>query len=381
VWWDNDYIQNDNSKEFFITNHTKNTFLKPFSATIAINWWDIPKLGSDQNYTITIMNEWWISSISNGLLDISKESLIFSTNHSFDTLNVSNKSFSISNPTGTFNGTYNANNDASVLQESILSVDNMNVSYILWADFIKYPLNNFWLSSCSVTTLWLKTIWITQLEGKWEISWGSENFSNLSTSELRNSIRKNAFTLVRALNSGQIVNNIRYIEWDISLWWEISWYETLIVKNWNVFISSDLNTSDAPFGIIVIKDSWYFLESDYNTSWNIYVGKNVTQINASIYADWAFRSATIDGVSYNEADLWIKLILQGVLFSKNTVGWALSTGWDLLLPGGEITSNIALAKIYDLNYVRRVQICGDDYSFLIEYNPKIQTNPPVWFSF
>jgi hypothetical protein len=104
-------------------------------------------------------------------------------------------------------------------------------------------------------------------------------------------------------------------------------------------------------------------------------------MNAHFFADGALRSANLNGVEYKDSLLWAKLRMKWTLFTRNTIwGWILA-GSDYLLPWGTSTLNRVLASTYDLNYIRRAQVCWevDDYSFLIEYDPTIQTNPPKGF--
>jgi hypothetical protein len=69
------------------------------------------------------------------------------------------------------------------------------------------------------------------------------------------------------------------------------------------------------------------------------------------------------------------------LFTRNTIWWATYIWWKALLPWGAEEEDVDLTRIYDLNYTRQVDVCwDDDYAFRIEYNPRIQTNPPKGFS-
>jgi hypothetical protein len=87
-------------------------------------------------------------------------------------------------------------------------------------------------------------------------------------------------------------------------------------------------------------------------------------------------------MKYADLELNKKLYLKGGIFTRNTVWGAVSAGSDYVLPGGSTTTNLELARIYDLNYMRRAHTCWeiDDYSFLVEYDSRIQSTPPKWFS-
>jgi hypothetical protein len=134
-------------------------------------------------------------------------------------------------------------------------------------------------------------------------------------------------------------------------------------------------------GIIVIKDN-YNVRSDYNKAWNVYIANTVKTINAIIYADWALRSADVNGNNYSDSRLLERLDLIGSVISRNTIWWATQVWWtDYLLPWWAKTTDYDLSSIYDLNYLRKTPICRiEDYAFLIRYNPRVVTNPPKWFS-
>jgi hypothetical protein len=154
----------------------------------------------------------------------------------------------------------------------------------------------------------------------------------------------------------------------------------LIVKNGNVFIKNDLNTNWKVLWIIVLKDN-YNVNTDYNQAWNVYIAKNVENINAVIYADGALRSAKVNWNEYEDAELQKTLDIKWSVFSRNTIWWATKLAWkNYLLPWGKSTT-LNLAEKYDLNYIRKVSLCNlDDYSVKITYDSRIQTNPPKGFS-
>lgn len=382
-WWDENYVQNSSPTPLHITNNWEWEFKKPFSANIALVWpWSTPEVWTEQEYQIQVINDWNIANISGSILNINATTLNFSSWHRFSDISNLDNTFALNDLQCSFSWLIDATSVSSVLESPELDIDSMNVSYSLAWQSIRYPLDSFGLVWCDVSTIWLKTIGSTQWDWKWEITWWSGNFSDISTSTLRNQIRQNAYTLIKGLSSGQISNGVRYVEWDVSITWNQS-YETLIVKNGNVFISWNVNPSENTFGIIVLKDDWFNVMNDFNTDWNIYIANSVSSINAHIYADGTLRSANSSGNEYNDSDLSIKLRMKGSLFTRNTIGgWILAGESNYLLPWGATTVDIDLASIYDLNYIRRAQACWDidDYSFLIEYDPSIQTNPPKWFT-
>jgi len=379
--WDNSYVETWEEKILYITNNNIGQFEKPFSADIVFQWpWDAPESGTEQNYRINILNDWNISAISFPNLVIDANSLNFSSGHRFSQITSLDSTFALDDLQCSFTGIFDATSASSVLESPVMEINDMDVRYTLAWQSIRYPLDSFGVSWCSVSTLGLKTIGSTQWDWKWEITWWDSNFSDVSTSQLRSQIRQNAYSLIRGLNSWDVVNGVRYIEWDVTLSWDQN-YETLVVKNGNVFISWDLNTSEKTFWILVVKDDWYDITSDFNNQGNIYIWNTVENINAHLYADGAFRSSDQNGWEYSDALLWNKLRMKWSLFTRNTIWWWVLAGSNYVLPWGTTTINLSLASTYDLNYIRRAQVCWevDDYSFLVEYDSTIQTNPPKWF--
>ena len=362
-------------------------FKKPVTWKIQVqtsnwNWNWRPKIWKEQKYKIWLTNIWNLANYSNWKLNFSESDVSNMVDWHFW------KSFWwIQNNFGSnldnylwFSWSIDANNN--ILSAVKLWLDNLIISYNLWWKNIKYALNNFWINWYDVSTLWLKVIWNLKWDWKSNITWQNNNFSDLSKWKLRWIIRKNWFKLIRWLSSWEVVNWVKYIDWEnIVIWWDDLWFETLIVKNWNVIINWDLNSSNKKLWIIVLKDN-YLINSDYNKKWNIYINKNVLLINAIIYADWALRSADSNWNSYIDSKLWNKLIFNWSLFTRNTIWWAVKANSKYLLPWWKWTTDFDLAQIYDLNYIRKrdiIQNSDDDYSFLIKYNPSLQLNPPKWF--
>lgn len=415
--WDDSYIPTGQRLPFFLNINwsPNNQFKKPIlidkikTSTLETssgalckadtNWTWIPDVKSLLKYKIDLNNEWSVKNISDASLNINVDSIKSVTDwHKW----LDNKLKEISN-------TFTDDTDNScvwfkwqisatenILQSPVINTDNLEISYRLkWngnnQKLITYILENSEILWCDVPTLWVKVEWTLQWDWKWELTWQETNFSDISMSEMRWTIRKNAFELIRNMNGKwewQILNGIRYVEWNVTIWWEIKWYETLIVKNWNVFIDSDLNLKWDKFWIIVLKDN-YNVNTDYKISWNVYIKNNVEKINAVVYADWTFKSAKdFKWTSYEDAELSKKLVLNWTLFTRNTIWWATELivewlWWDYLLPGWKWIKDYELAANYDLNFVRKAQFCEWDpeaYAFLVRYNAKIQTNPPKWFS-
>ncbi|MBI2464138.1 hypothetical protein HYV57_04225, partial [Candidatus Peregrinibacteria bacterium] len=164
--------------------------------------------------------------------------------------------------------------------------------------------------------------------------------------------------------------------------------KTIIVNGGNLFIDSNIWSTNAQTGIIVLKDA-------AGNGGNIYIHPNVTYIKAQIFADGVMTS--YDGIYKNNAQKWItigadtktypvpttknwecvdknnnsgpanleevlhnQLLIRGALTSANTIGGSDKTtssgtlapqiGTGEMLPASE--DGIAVAKLYDLNFLR-----------------------------
>jgi len=280
-------------------------------------------------------------------------------------------------------------NEWDILTNPEIDAPVVPISYNLWGQLIKYNLKTKF-KSCNIKTLWLKISGIIQ----W--SWRSEtttaewaNFSNMDKFEYKTQIRKNAYKLIRHRESDTIINGVKYVYGDYNIN-SIPNYETIIVKNWNLIIEKDNIKwfTWKPLWIIVLQD-WYNVKNKpSSTKWNIYVNNNVKIINAVIYSDWAFRSADVNWNSYDFNNLEDKLILNWSLFSRNTIWGSVKITGSYKIPWDIETSDWDLAKEYDLNLVRKVpEVCFDEnnpdsgYSFFINYDSSVQSNPPKWFEF
>lgn len=254
-----------------------------------------------------------------------------------------------------------------------------NVRYQLSEN--NYPDDNWWIKLNDEKYNWLKIVWTQNIEGKYMIFWKS----NSASYQLKTKIRENALLQIDNMKSWDILNWVKYVEWDYEINTNQN-YETLIVKNWNVIISKDLTSS---LWIIVIKD-YYNVNYDYQNKWNVYITPNVLYINAMIYADWWFISVDnskkpISDSSSRTLVLSKQLVLKWALLTSNTIWWAISSTGEYFLPWMYAISDYNKAMIYDLNYIRRWSSWKNIYNmwfkdpFLIIYDSKIQDNPPKCF--
>lgn len=300
----------------------------------------------------------------------------------------------------------NSSADATELNDNPwIQVKDPIISYNLNWILVKYYLSRYetWNDLTPIELIWstfnwLRVIWWIQSDWKSEFIWQWKNISSLLTSTFRDEIRKNAYTYIAQMKSGQILNSVKYVEWDTIISWTQD-YETLVVKDWNVIISWDLNISKKKLGIIVLKDN-YDVNSDYTNKWNVYVEPSVTNINAIIYADWWVISTdsnwtpfTTDSLSRTKA-LQNQLIVNWSFFTRNTIWWAQYVWWYYLLPGWSKTSDFNKAMIYDLNYLRTWNKwcdlnwdwdCSDSSIWeykewtILKYDSTVQTDPPKLF--
>ena len=414
--WNEEYLNLWTENSLIIWNSlNSNTFKKPFiwELKVTSNTWSsifdsIPVLWTTQKYKVELLkltNLWY----SNWDLNIIWDNTIKNTDlkHIFEDFNNVDNSFwnDFSNYLWF---TTRINAEENILKAPNIISDNLVISYNLDWKNVKYVLSqnddiwstiNLEISWEDQTTLWLRIIWTLQWDWKWDITWQEENFSDLLKSDIRSEIRKNAYLLMKNMQDWDVLNNVKYTEWDINISWNIFWYETLVVKNWNVIIDWNLNTFWKKLWIIVLKDS-YNVKTDYDISWNIYITPNVTYIDAILYADWWLISADVSWLPFivdsseRTWNLQNQLVLKWSVFTRNTIGWAVLATWYYLLPWWERTLDFDNTLIYDLNYIRRwnnlwdwIDVNNDwnEYNdwysdpFIIKYNPIIQINPPKWF--
>lgn len=389
-----------------ITNITLNiSFKKPFIWELSASWWLAPEIGTMMQYKLDVIPKQTKISINPSLKDYKSSIKVVSTkNHKIEWVSITNL---LSNPS-LFEARINTSTGATSFDTSPNIILNPSpvIYYRLWWKDVKYYLSasdddfdndniDYIQTNETNEFIGLTIEGTSQWNWKYEITGQKENFSDISKSTMRQAIRKNAYELITSLTSGETVNGIKYIEWKNETISGTLSYETLIVKNGNVIISWDLNTSGKKLGIIVLKDN-YDVNNDYNNSGNIYITPDVKKINALIYADGGIISADSHGIVY-ETDsasrtnaLQKQLILVGSVFTRNTIGWAILAGGNYFLPWGQETSSFDKAMIYDLNYLRRGNNgCKDDDAdwvcdeygdaFIIKYNPNIALDPPRWF--
>ncbi len=279
------------------------------------------------------------------------------------------------------------------------------VNYYLSPDID--PLNNTPLSVVWNKFIGVKIVWLSQWHWKQRLTWWPLNSSKILLYSVRNNIRRKALKVISSLKSWEVYNNIKYVEWnikasDINNDISANKYDTIIIKNWNLIVDTDLNPMWKKLGIIVLRDDPDNL-NDFS-EWNILIMPNVWFINAVIYADGSLFS-----VDYNANPLKKDTVKRYTLLKKQLIfKWRLivrNTIWGAILwseekfvlPGGKKLSNskedFEKAMIFDLNYIRTGNEWRDkngnwildkwEYKapFVIIYDPKFILNPPHLFEF
>ena len=134
---------------------------------------------------------------------------------------------------------------------------------------------------------------------------------------------------------------------------------TLIIKNGNLIIEDsvkyDENQQEDSFGFILVNDN---VQDIPPQTGNIFVRSNVRQIAGTFYADGGLMTndaptPTIENASNLESGNTVQLLLNGTLFTRNTLGGSLiQNDNNFFYPWG-VTADQAVARKYDLHYVRR----------------------------
>jgi len=397
-WWD-DYV--DNTFPQSIDRwYNINSFKKPFIVELKVSNDDIsynanPEVWNAQKYKFELTNTWKLIWYTDWSIDYGKIKLWVEWHFWED---FKEEKYTFDNNYNTylwFTARINANKN--YLSQPKISWP-LYITYDIGWKKVKYLIN--WSDSAinndnvsieweEQNTLWLRVIWTLQWSQTASEVWQKANFSDISKSELRTQIRKNAYEFTKSMKSWEIVNWVKYVNWDVTLSASSNlWYETLVVKNWNVIITWNLTQSK--LWIIVLED-WYNVQDWYNLNWNVFITPNVTKINVVIYTDWWFLSSIDDNKWKLSEDaitrtskLQKQLVLNWTLFTRNTIGWAIKANNTYTLPGWSKVKDFNQAMYYDLNYIRRWNEWYSEYKweydyFVIKYDSTVQSNPPKLF--
>jgi hypothetical protein len=252
------------------------------------------------------------------------------------------------------------------------------------------------------------------------------HLSTLNQQDIRESITENAFRLMRgaaeettgnttfaSLNFG--TNNIVLVNGDVRITSATvlpSGKNTLVIHNGDLIVESGANLSYASnndsFGFILVNDTPATPNPAGGNSaltGNIFVHSSVQKLVGAFYADGTFATndsssaSNIDNID-NSATLNRKqLVLEGTLFSRNTIGGSiLQVSNQYVTPWGYTASNASTdrdwARKFDLHFIRRYATelvdLGDCYNngggcdsnenaFVIRIDRRVTQTPPPGF--
>ena len=376
-------------------------FIKPaIMSALTINavWQESknPEVGRDQKYNIWLESLWNLNHVNSWYLWLESKHISIANPHQaiFQSINKNNLNFTVPNTTlvNAFNQTLDVKIESKdkILSAIAIKVLDMPISYVIKWKRVHYIVE--WkkinwetamlIKWCEKKTLWVKILWTWKHQWKWDKTWQDIDFVNLNQEEVRKNIHKNANDLIRNRDTGKKINQVYFndkttiysnISKDLDEW------DTVIIKNWNFIIDQNI---EKQIGIIVLKDGYNV--SPETPDWgNVLITKDVTNIKAYIYSDWAIMSKDVNWKNYKDEELATPLTINWSIFSRNTIWWAVAWIWDnkYLLPWGKKTSDFKLAEKYDLNYLRKAKLCWEqDFSLKLNYESGIQSNPPKWFT-
>ncbi len=177
---------------------------------------------------------------------------------------------------------------------------------------------------------------------------------------------------------------------------------TLIVEWADLVIDGDigipplLSDTKGPKAIIVLSN-----KDGYGG--NIIINGDVKKIYSTLIAEKSILSGVSKMILYNDTKENVlsalppyQLYIKGSVVSYNTIGWSSNDASDFRCPYFETaTCNGTTSLKYDFNYFRNFQSGStdvvnqrwhpttlyDDYSFIIEFDPKALSDPPPGLNF
>lgn len=391
--WDFSFdIKNSNWTNGKITESIFLDYKKPYIATLTVVDDSSLKIWTLQKIRLNVSKHSSVSSLPYTILDYTESFSLSSDNYI-----IQNKQ-KLSNIEANLRVNYKSNETV----EDVILESKPQISYSLWWENILYYINSLedWdnydpISLFTDRFKWVKIIWLMQTYGK-QIHTGQwVNISEIGAPTIRTTLKMNAYELIAWLKpSLKSLNWVLYVNWDYHIHWDLvdsvgKNYETLIVKNGNVYIDWNLNTWDKKLWIIVLRDNWSAIEK-----WNIYIHKDVTLVKSDIFAEWSFISYWWDSWSdkisnYSDSNtrtssLNKQLIMYWTLFTRNTIWWAIiwNTG-KYILPWWSETTDFNKAVMYDLNYTRRWNTwCDKNWNWVCtdstEYDEPFVIIPRTW---
>ena len=367
-----------------------------------VEWWsDKPELWRHQKYNISVKALATLNHVSNSTLEITDNEI--EINQPFKYLFRIIHKISFKNPSAVLNNifeqiidTENESKENILNKEITVRLKSVPISYTInWRKVRYYVGSSEAVKWCKKSTLWARLVWFAKYQWKWNKTWQDEDSTDLSSDIVRKYIHKNATDLIRNRNESkwQVLNEVYFNDKDTKyseIEPKLKDWNTIIIKDANFIIDKDFS-ENKKLWIIVLKDDYKVIPETLNW-WNIFIKNTVKKINAYIYADWALMSRNENGKAYSDDQLATPLEINWSIFSRNTIGWAIA--WitadkSYVLPGWEKIKDFEwdklkafkIAEKYDLNYLRKSTLCKEeDFSVRINYDPKIQINPPKWFT-
>lgn len=270
------------------------------------------------------------------------------------------------------------------------------IEYIIGTKVFKYNSLTTSASSAIVDNV-LKVWWaLTDSDSVFErTSWSNylKITNELNKPEVKAMVEKNVVRLTAWLSNWDTENWIYYKEWEYTLSSWSTWVETIIIKWWDLNITKDIayNLTQMKWIIVLEDENWNW--------WNIYIDRGVKNISAVIYADKSVISWEPNWTFYsNQMSATSQLYVRWSIISNNTVWWADMVPYKC--PYNITCNNFEEAKRYDFNYFRNyietmedwindnniydpavnVPAWDQKYAFIINYDSRIQTNPPKGFT-
>ena len=367
-----------------------------------VEWWsDKPELWRHQKYNISVKALANLNHVSNSTLEITDNEI--EINQPFKYLFRIIHKISFKNPSAVLNNifeqiidTENESKENILNKEITVRLKSVPISYTInWRKVRYYVGSSEAVKWCKKSTLWARLVWFAKYQWKWNKTWQDEDSTDLSSDIVRKYIHKNATDLIRNRNESkwQVLNEVYFNDKDTKyseIEPKLKDWNTIIIKDANFIIDKDFS-ENKKLWIIVLKDDYKVIPETLNW-WNIFIKNTVKKINAYIYADWALMSRNENGKAYSDDQLATPLEINWSIFSRNTIGWAIAWIKDdksYVLPGWEKIKDFEwdklkafkIAEKYDLNYLRKSTLCKEeDFSVRVNYDPKIQINPPKWFT-
>ncbi|RAL55719.1 hypothetical protein BLD25_04245 [Candidatus Gracilibacteria bacterium GN02-872] len=362
---------------------------------------DKPELGRHQKYNISVKALATLNHVSNSTLEITDNEI--EINQPFKYLFRIIHKISFKNPSAVLNNifeqiidTENESKENILNKEITVRLKSVPISYTINGRKVRYYVGSSEaVKGCKKSTLGARLVGFAKYQGKGNKTGQDEDSTDLSSDIVRKYIHKNATDLIRNRNEskGQVLNEVYFNDKDTKyseIEPKLKDGNTIIIKDANFIIDKDFS-ENKKLGIIVLKDDYKVIPETLNGG-NIFIKNTVKKINAYIYADGALMSRNENGKAYSDDQLATPLEINGSIFSRNTIGGAIAGIKDdksYVLPGGEKIKDFEgdklkafkIAEKYDLNYLRKSTLCKEeDFSVRINYDPKIQINPPKGFT-